>query len=539
MENKRVGPFLILRRLGNNRRQRVFHARQVEQNRDVALKFVKIPSNIEWDSAIDKIDREVAQLQKLRHPNLVQVYGAGFEGEDVFFATELVGGESLAAILSRRGRLAPDQVVDYGRQICAVLQFLHEHDLIHSKLTPDKIMVCPDHKIKVTDFRLNRARRRRWDAPLRRDLELAAYMAPEQFTEGASEKSDFYSLGVILYEMLSGKLPYRPDTIARMHKNKVNAPVPSVATHVMNCPIWLNQTVTQMLDPDPRNRPHSAKAINIAFDEIKKIDATKKAAVSQMTSGFNPLTAGQDKTEARKLLGKNKKRKKQQTEPIYQAAWLQALVLLAVLGLATAITLPIVWPSEQQRIAQANKLIESDLSANWSEARDILEPIMNSDSELSEIATESYFESRRKTLVFRAEKGKNTRVDSENEQKFAKAVALQMTGDDEDAADLFAELIKTVDPQGDERHVHAEASERYKSISKQFVWPTEPIELLEKIVETKEAKTESQLVEAQAMLGELTIKFAGEQKYKNVVEVAAERLREIKRALVELRAKQD
>jgi hypothetical protein len=63
--------------------------------------------------------------------------------------------------------------------------------------------------------------------------------------------------------------------------------------------------------------------------------------------------------------------------------------------------------------------------------------------------------------------------------------------------------------------------------------------LLEKIVETKEAKTESQLVEAQAMLGELTIKFAGEQKYKNVVEVAAERLREIKRALVELRAKQD
>lgn len=535
MKNKQVGPFQIQRRLGNNRRQRVFHARQVEQGRDVALKFVKIPDGVDWQTAVDKIDREVAQLQKLRHPNLVQVYGAGFEGEDVFLATELIEGESLAAILSRRGKLAPDQVVDYGRQICAVLEFLHEHHLIHSNLMPKKVMVGSDHKIKITDFRLNFAKRRRWDASARRDLELAAYMAPEQFTEGATEKSDFYSLGVMLYEMLSGKLPYRPDTISRMHKDKVNAPVPSVATHVMNCPIWLNQIVTQMLDPNPRNRPHSAKAINNAFEEIKKIDATKKAAVSQMTSGFNALTAGQDKSEARKLLGENKKAKRKNGQKFYQSAWFQVLALFVVIGVGVAITLPIVLPSEQYRLSRARQLIESDQAVDWSDARAILGPIMKSGTALSVEAEAAYFESRRKTMVYRAEKGKSTRVDSEREQKFAKAVAYELTGDDEAAAGLFAELIRLVDPEGDERHVYEESKDRYKTISNQFVWPTEPLDLLEKIVETKRAISESQLIAAQAMLGELTIKFAGKEQYQNVVEVAADRLRQVKRDLLDLR----
>ena len=142
-------------------------------------------------------------------------------------------------------------------------------------------------------------------------------MAPEQFTEGASEKSDFYSLGVMVYEMLSGKLPYPPDTMGRMTKNKINAPIPSIASHVMNCPIWLDKIVTQTLDPDPSKRPHSAQAIVLAFQEIQNIDATQKAAVDQMASGFNPLTAGEDKSEAKKLLGQEEPKPK--GPPFYQA----------------------------------------------------------------------------------------------------------------------------------------------------------------------------------------------------------------------------
>ena len=113
MENTYVGPFLIVKKLGTNRRQKVYHARQTEQKKDVALKFIKVPPTVQWSKALDKIQREVNELQKLRHPNLVKVFGAGVDEDRIFFATELVEGESLSAILARRGKLTPDLVVEY------------------------------------------------------------------------------------------------------------------------------------------------------------------------------------------------------------------------------------------------------------------------------------------------------------------------------------------------------------------------------------------------------------------------------------------
>ena len=306
VENTQVGPFRILKRLGTSRRQQVFHARQEKQQRDVVLKFISLPPHIEWIKALDKIERETAELRKLRHKNLVRVYGVGVHDEEeskVFFATELIEGEPLSSILARRGKLAPDLVVEYGHQIAEALKYIHNKDIVHSKLTPDKIIITPDHQVKVSDLRLNRARKRRWDATRKRDLEIAAYMAPEQFDEGGTQKSDFYSLGVILFELLTGKLPYEPDTMGRMAKAKKEVQAPSVAEQVMNCPIWLDKIVTQMVQADPRQRPHSARAITFAFEEIKKMDSTRKSAASQMVGSFNPLNAGGDKTAARKALG--------------------------------------------------------------------------------------------------------------------------------------------------------------------------------------------------------------------------------------------
>ena len=534
MKRKSVGPFKILKRLGSNRRHRVFHARQTEQNRDVAIKFVTIPPTVQWDSAIDKIDREVNQLQKLRHPNLVQVYGAGCDGEDIFFATELVDGESLATILSRRSKLAPDQVVEYGRQICSVLQFLHEHGLIHSKLTPEKIMVTADDQIKIIDLRLNRSKRRRWDAPRRRDLELAAYMAPEQFTEGPSDKSDLYALGVILYEMLSGKLPYQPDTLGRMQRNKVNSPVPSVATHAMDCPIWLNQIVTEMLAPEPRNRPHSAQAVNLALDEIKNIDATKQAAVSQMAAGFNPLTAGKDKSEARRLLlGKKASKKPANATPLLQRTSVQIVLLCLIAALIFYLLQP---KSDDQIISQARQMIASQQMVQWSDARILLEPIMTSDRPLSQEATRLYYDSKLKTLLARSESGKSSSTDSELEKAFVEAVGLEKLGQDDDAAKLLERLIDDAEPAGEDRHVRQAAEQRYASLTEKIQWPSETEELLEKIAQTEDAKTEAELENAQKALAQLIIQRTGEDGYGQVVDAAAARIRMLEKALAEIRA---
>ena len=531
MENTYVGPFLIVKKLGSNRRQKVYHARQTEQDRDVALKFISLPPTVEWSSALDKIQREVSELQKLKHENLVRVYGAGVYENRIFFATELVDGESLTSILSRRGRITPDLVVEYGRQIAEVLRYLHAQDLVHSKLTPEKILVTSDHIIKISDLRLNRSKRRRWDATRRRSLDIAAYMAPEQFTEGATNKSDFYSLGVILFEMLTGKLPYEPDTMRRMTKMKMNAPVPSVSAHVMNCPIWLDKVVTQMLSPDPRKRPHSARAVVMGFEEIKNIDATKKAAVSQITGGFNPLTAGQDKSEARRLLGiKKKKKKKSADVPFFQRISFQIAALVGIIALTVYMVIP---KSQQAMIDKAKPLIASAEHSDWTKARIELEKVIDRGGPLAVVGEEMFFESSRKSLVFHAEQGNVNRLQTENVQMFSKAVRLEQDGKIDEACDLYSELVGNVDPNGKERHISVECKARLRQLANRVELPTDVDQLSELIGEAGAANSTGQLVKAHDLLARITLEFAGVDGYEGTVAAATDQLKKIKMRIAE------
>ena len=508
MENTHVGPFKIVSQLGN-RRQKVYRALQTEQGREVALKFIKLPPTVEWDKAIAKIDREVIGLQALSHPGLVKVYGAGVDGQRVFFASELIEGESLATVLARRGKLTPDLVVEYGRQIADVLRYLHSKDLIHSKLTPEKILLTSDHRIKIADLRLNRPKKRRWDKTRRRELDTAAYMAPEQFVDGATQKSDFYSLGVVLFEMLTGKLPYPPDTIGRMTKMKMKAEVPSVASHVMNCPIWLDKIISQMLSPDAKARPHSARAIVLAFDEIKNIDATKKPAISQISGGFNPLTIGADRSEARRLLGVKKKKKKRAVNnqtPLIQTVGFQVVAFLAV---ACFIIYCLIPESSSEIVARAAIMVESEDPVQWAEAERLLKPLMDGDSDVQQTSEKLFFEARRRSLVRNAERGLVTRLQTENVLDFGRAVQLQLDESDEPAKRIFTKLAASIDPDGRERHVYAESVVRLGQLSSKRALPTDINELSEMIAVAKEVSTPDQMATAHDLLSEIVFTYAG------------------------------
>lgn len=461
MENTRVGPFLILKRLGSNRRQKVYHARQVQQDIDVALKFVAVPPEVDRDVALEKLKIESNFLKRLSHPNLVQFLGCGVEDDQIFFCYELIDGESLSTLLSRRGRMAPDQVVEFGQRVAEVLDYLHSNEVIHSKLTADKILVDKAGEIHVTDLRLNRSRKRRWDAARKRVLDLAAYMAPEQFISGATEKSDIYALGVILYEMLTGQLPYEPDTMGRMTRKKLAQEAPSASAIVMNCPIWLDKLLRNMLAPDPQRRPHTAKAVALAFDEIRKMDVTRKAAVSQVTGNFNPLTAGADKTEANKLLGIKKKKKDK--GPFYQQAWFLAacLVLIAcIFGFALT-------PTSSEKIhARASQYLQSDSPADWRQAREEIKTVIERGErdELFDEAETLYYEAMRKTLVLQAEKGQILTIQSPQTRRFGEAVVFEQEQQIEEAIDIYESIVEEVSVSGKERHLHFESESRLKSI---------------------------------------------------------------------------
>ena len=543
MENTQVGPFLIIKRLGNNRRQKVYHARQTEQERDVALKFIKLPRKITWQTALEKMQIEIKALQKLRHPNLVTIYGAGAHEEKIFFASELVKGESLAALLSRRGKLSPDLVVEYGRQVSELLSYLHQQNLLHDNLSPDKILVGPDHRIKVAGVRYTQIGRRRWDTTRQHEMDTAAYLAPEQFTEGGTPRSDVYALGVILFEMLTGKLPYELDTMGRMAKRKQIQPAPSVADQIMNCPIWLDQMVTRMLEPDPKLRPHSAREVALAFEEIKKIDATQKAAVSQISGNFNPLTKGADKTAAKRLLEKESRDAAASSN--WAASFFQSVpFLMASFAAVTALTIWLAMPpSTEEVIERARQQVAENSPAQWREASIAIKPLMESESPFAEEAEEIYFDARQKMLVDLAKRNvSNPILQTEETQQFTAAYQLEIAGEEDKARVHYFQLAQTVDPTGDQRHIFFESKERFNQLSSHIRLPDSSDELLQLVANTAHATSPRELEVAEKYLSQIFVKCSGVEDLSKVANLAQRQLLVIqnrKRILVEAAAEDD
>ncbi len=452
--------------LGRSRRQRVYRATHVDQDRTVALKFISIPPHVDRQVALEKIHLETEILKKLSHPNLVKVYGAGVEKDKVFFAYELVEGESLASLLSRRGRLATDQAVLFGQQIAEALEYLHQNEMIHSKLTAEKILVQPGDCVKVGDLRLNRKKLRRWDSGKKSDLETAAYLAPEALTgQLPTYKNDFYSLGVILFEMLTGKMPFEPENLARLARTKASQQPPLVSEHLLNCPFWLDKIVSQLLQPDPRMRAHSAKAVVLALDQVQRLDKSKQTAAEQMAGSFNPLNAGVDKTEARRALGrKAPKKKKSNSMPIYQTSGFIVLALITIFAVFAFTLMPT--PSKKL-MARAKVLMESDQAVDWQRARIKLEKIMNRSNagELADEAETLYYQSKRQSLINRVERGL-VGLENMTVKKFNEAYQKEKFNEYQAAIEIYQLIVDEVDPEGNRRHVFEESAERLINVKR-------------------------------------------------------------------------
>ncbi|MEM9412233.1 MAG: serine/threonine-protein kinase [Planctomycetota bacterium] len=468
MENTKVGPFQIGRRLGNNRRQKVYKAKQLDQNIDVALKFIGIPEQSQRKQAIEKIKIEFDLLKKLSHPNLVRILGAGVADDQIFVATEFMKAESLTALLARRGKFAFDQVIEYGRQVASLLDYLHDQNIIHSKLTPDKILINKSGSVKVTDVRLNRSKKRRWDASRKRELDIAAYMAPEQFQEGATEKSDIYSLGVILYEMLTGKLPYEPETLGRMARRKMTENATSVSSSVMYCPVWLDKIVCQMIDPDPRRRPHTAKAVILAMNELRELETTQKSSVSQISGSFNPLTAGFDKTEANRLLGK--KDNQASSTPFFQST---GFLIGSLVLIVSVIAVALIPASSESNYSDAKQLMASQDSSDWRRARDYLKKIMakGPGDPLYGQAENMYYLSRQKTLELQAQRGRIVGLQSPESKEFILAYRAEKENKLDEAIEGYEKLLNKLNEQGDERHIYSLANQRLQKMVDQINAP--------------------------------------------------------------------
>ncbi|HEY5814919.1 MAG TPA: protein kinase [Solirubrobacterales bacterium] len=252
-------------RLGSGGMSNVYRATDLILERTVAVKI--LAEHLSDDERfVERFRREALAVAKLIHPNIVQVYDTGVDEGRHFIVMEYVTGRSGAQILQRQGPLDPDTAAEAGVQACAGLDYAHRRGIIHRDVKPGNLMITGGAlggggamTVKLTDFGIARAIEQTRITQVGSVVGTAAYLSPEQVRgEEATPATDVYALGVVLYQFLTGRLPYEGSTLAELAVRQQNEQPLAPSTYNDEVPETLGGAVLRALEGDTARRYGSA-----------------------------------------------------------------------------------------------------------------------------------------------------------------------------------------------------------------------------------------------------------------------------------------
>ncbi|MEK6326612.1 MAG: protein kinase [Actinomycetota bacterium] len=270
-------------RLGSGGMSSVYKATDRVLERTVAVKI--LAEHLSDDEKfVARFRREALAVAKLIHPNIVQVYDTGVDHDRHYIVMEYVEGRSGAQLLQSRGRLGPEVAVEVGAQACAGLEYAHRQGIVHRDVKPGNLMVIGgpagrpnaptsahdpptgEMTVKLTDFGIARAAEQTRLTQVGSVVGTAAYLAPEQARgEEAAPGSDVYALGVVIYQLLTGRLPWEGSTLAELAIRRENErPLPP-SSYDPAVPETLSTAVSRSLEGDPGLRYSTARQLAVAL----------------------------------------------------------------------------------------------------------------------------------------------------------------------------------------------------------------------------------------------------------------------------------
>ena len=255
--------YRIVSLLGAGGMGEVYRATDLRLNQPVALKF--LPLEMARDPrALARFHNEVRIARQVAHPNVCRVYDLGEVEGFPYLSMEYVDGEDLHSLLRRIGRLPSDKGIEIARKLCAGLAAAHDKGVLHRDLKPANIMIDGRGHVLITDFGLAGVIGQVEGLETRNGT--PGYMAPEQLSgKEVSTQSDIYALGVVLYEMFTGKRPFHAGTRTEMARIEEEGLPPAPRTIVKDIDPAVESVILRCLDPDPRKRPSSALAVLAAL----------------------------------------------------------------------------------------------------------------------------------------------------------------------------------------------------------------------------------------------------------------------------------
>jgi hypothetical protein len=259
--------------LGRGGMGQVFRVTDLSTGQPLALKVLR-PVDGDDSDRVRRFQREIQILTRIHHPAVVRILDSGESPAGLFFVTELVEGEDLKLSIRRRGPFPPAEAAALGATLAEALAAAHAQGVIHRDVKPNNVMIASDGSVRLLDFGLARGAGVDMATLTRTGTVLGTpgYMSPEQFdAHGVDERSDVYSLGVVLFEVLTGRLPFvaqTPIAVALAHKTE---PPPLPRSLQSSVPAWLERVVLRCLEKEPARR--FATAAELAAELRRSRDA--------------------------------------------------------------------------------------------------------------------------------------------------------------------------------------------------------------------------------------------------------------------------
>ena len=305
--------YQVIRSIGEGGMANVYLAYDTILDRNVAVKVLRGDLSSD-EKFVRRFQREAISASSLSHPNIVEMYDVGEDDGNYFIVMEYIDGKTLKSLIKKRGSLTVCEVVDIMLQLTSAISCAHDSYIIHRDIKPQNVMILDDGRVKITDFGIAIASNASELTQTNSVMGSVHYLPPEQANgNGATAKSDIYSLGILMFELLTGKLPFKGDNAVEIALKQMKESIPSVCKINEEIPQSIENVILRACAKNPRNRYSNVKAmyndIKTALDEDRIEEPVLKYKYSE-----NDLDENKEAEEPKKGGKKNSKPKKEKEE---------------------------------------------------------------------------------------------------------------------------------------------------------------------------------------------------------------------------------
>lgn len=294
--------YQIIKSIGEGGMANVYLAYDTILDRNVAIKLLR--GDLASDEKfVHRFQREALSASSLNHPNIVEVYDVGEDNGDYYIVMEYIEGKHLKDLIKKRGKLTTSEVVDIMLQITDGMSVAHDSYIIHRDIKPQNIMILENGLVKITDFGIAMAMNATQLTQTNSVMGSVHYLPPEQANgKGSSLQSDIYSMGIVMYELLTGKLPFRGDNAVEIALKHLREPMPDIKEELPTIPNSIANIILKATAKNPKNRYTDAREMHEDLKTCMEDSRIKEAKIQ-----FKYPENNFDDTKVSKMLKENKK----------------------------------------------------------------------------------------------------------------------------------------------------------------------------------------------------------------------------------------